>query len=192
VKDVVELKSRDQKIAEALDDNADAMETIFNHVSQGGALTELAKMWDIPYWSITAYIAKEKTRGEILNKAMISRSEYYIERVKQLLNELTESNIQDLYDDNGNLLNPKDMPRTLAACVASIEVFEEFEGTGRERHQIGVTKKVKFWDKTKSIELLAKTMGMFVEKRVHEHKFSLEDLVVASHDVKDVTPIDKK
>ena len=53
MKDVAPIKSRDELIAERLTNNPEAMESIFNHVAQGGSLVELAKMWDIPYCAIS-------------------------------------------------------------------------------------------------------------------------------------------
>ena len=161
MKDVVESKTRDQLIAERLTDNPDAMEHIFNHVAQGGSLVELAKMWDIPYWAIAAYTSQEG-RDKVLNRAMVLRSEYWIEKLKWIIQQLSESNIQDLYDENGAILNPKDMPRTLAACVQPIEVFEEFDYMDGQKIKIGETKKVKFWNKDKNLEMLAKIYGLFV------------------------------
>jgi hypothetical protein len=45
--------------------------------------------------------------------------------------------------------------------VASVEVVEEFAGTGAKRVQIGWVKKVKLWDKNPSIEKAMKFLGMF-------------------------------
>ena len=190
MKDVTPKETRDERIARMLTNNPEAMETIFNHVAQGGTLVELAKTWDIPYWSIAAYLAKDPGRDKIVQRAMILRTEYWIEKIKQTLNDLNDSNIQDLYQDDGSLLNPKDMPRTLAASIAAIESVEYFEGAGRDRMQVGWVKKVKFWDKTKSIEMLAKVLSMFVEKHEHTHTVKLEDLVGASQDIIDVDKSD--
>ena len=189
MKDVVESKTRDQLIAERLTNNPDAMENIFNHVAQGGSLVELAKMWDIPYWAIAGYTSQEG-RDKVLNRAMVLRSEYWIEKLKGLVQELTESNIKDFFKDDGTLKRIDEMPEVKSAAIQSLKIVEYFEGSGKEKMQVGFTKEIKFWDKTKSIEMLAKILGMFVEKHEHSHTIKLEDLVGASQDVIDVDKTD--
>lgn len=188
MKDVTPIKSRDELIQERLYQNPDAMEHIFNHVSQGGTLTELAKMWEVPYWAMAAYTSKEG-RDSILQRAMVLRSEYWIEKLKGLIQELTESNISDFFNEDGTLKKTTEMPRHLTANIQSLEIVEYFEGSGREKMQVGFTNKIKFWDKTKAIEMLAKINGMFVDRHEHKHQHvvKLEDLVAGSQDV---TPIE--
>ena len=56
------------------------------------------------------------------------------------------------------------MPEALRLAISSIEVFEEFEGSGKDRVYIGDTKKLKIWDKVKALELLGKHLKLFTEK----------------------------
>lgn len=64
---------------------------------------------------------------------------------------------------DGTLKLPDEWSDDLAAGIASIEVFEEFEGRGEERVQVGWTKKVRFWDKPRSLELLGKHLKLWTE-----------------------------
>lgn len=66
-----------------------------------------------------------------------------------------------LYNDDGTMKLPKDWDDDLAAAIAGIEVFEEFEGQGENRKFVGFTKKVKFWNKVEALNSLAKHRGMF-------------------------------
>ena len=61
------------------------------------------------------------------------------------------------------------------------ELFEEFEGVGKERHKIGEVREVKFWDKIKSNELVGKHVGMWPTKVEHSGKMSLEQLLAQSN-----------
>ena len=55
---------------------------------------------------------------------------------------------------------------------------------------IGYTKKVKFWDKAKAIELFMKKHGLLIERKQVQHTLRLEDLIhPANTDVVDVTPM---
>jgi hypothetical protein len=49
-------------------------------------------------------------------------------------------------------------------AIAGVEVTEEFEGRGAERKSVGFTKKVRFWEKTKALELLGKHLGIFKDR----------------------------
>lgn len=69
------------------------------------------------------------------------------------------SDIRKVFDENGNLINVTDIDADPAANIASIEVFEEYQGTGKDREFIGNTKKVKFYDKVAALDKLAKMIN---------------------------------
>jgi phage terminase small subunit len=56
-----------------------------------------------------------------------------------------------------------DIPEDARRAIAGIEIVEEFEGSGKDREQIGYTKKIKFWDKPKALENLGKHLGIYLE-----------------------------
>lgn len=70
----------------------------------------------------------------------------------------------EAYKDDGGLKDVKDMPEELRRAIAGIEVDEiwdtEYGEDGRRKVQIGVTKKIKFWDKNKAAEMLAKHLKL--------------------------------
>jgi phage terminase small subunit len=103
--------------------------------------------------------------------------------LRELL-RLATSDLRKLFDDKGGLLPPHQWPDDAAVAVSSVEVEELFDGYGEERHQIGFTKKVKFWDKPKSLELLGKHLKLFIEQVNHTGKLTIEDLVIDSDDKK--------
>lgn len=70
------------------------------------------------------------------------------------------SDIRKIFDDNGNLIQIKDIPVDSAANISAVEVFEEFQGKGEQREFIGNTKKVKFYDKVQALDKLAKMLGV--------------------------------
>ena len=58
-----------------------------------------------------------------------------------------------------------------------LEVVELFDGTGKEKTHIGYTKKIRFWDKMKAIELHGKSFGMFIDRREVVGKLTLADVL---------------
>lgn len=70
-------------------------------------------------------------------------------------------NPKEMFDEEGRLLHPKDMPDHVARAIASFEVEKLFEGKGDEREQIGTVTKVKLWNKPQGLELLGKHVQLF-------------------------------
>lgn len=68
------------------------------------------------------------------------------------------------FDDKGNLLPIHQIPLDVRKAIAGVEVFEEFEGRGPERQHVGNTRKVRWWDRLKALELLGKYHQLFVDK----------------------------
>ena len=60
-----------------------------------------------------------------------------------------------------------EIPEEIRRAISGLETFEEFEGFGKDREKIGDTKKLKFWDKPRALELLGKHLGLFVDKVDH-------------------------
>lgn len=77
------------------------------------------------------------------------------------LSKIVHADTRKLFGEDGRLLHPKDWPDEMAGAVASVEVDELFEGTGKDRKWIGYTKKVKLWDKNSGIEKAMKYLGLF-------------------------------
>jgi phage terminase small subunit len=73
-----------------------------------------------------------------------------------------------VYDENNRLKDIASIPKEARKAIASIEVFEEYQGRGEDRELIGFTKKIKFWDKTKVVDTLAKHLKLLTEK----HEFT--------------------
>ena len=78
------------------------------------------------------------------------------DRVVLELGRIGLSDPIELFDQNNNLLQMRDIPEDLRRCISSVEVEELFEGSGKDREHVGRLHKIKFWDKVKALEILAK------------------------------------
>ena len=67
-----------------------------------------------------------------------------------------------VFDKDGNLLPLKDWPPSMKRSLAGIEVVKRNLTSGDG--EIDQVLKVKFWDKPKVLEQMAKVLQMFVEK----------------------------
>jgi phage terminase small subunit len=93
------------------------------------------------------------------------RVEVKVDDVVRELMRLASVDVMKAFDSKGRLLSLSRMPEDVRRAIQSIEVEELFEGSGDDRVQIGVLRKVKFWDKKGALELLGKHLQMFTERR---------------------------
>jgi phage terminase small subunit len=134
---------------------------------------------------------KVLTRVQELRDSQIKRLQVDGDQILRELMRLGYCDVRSIYNEDGSVKHPTEWPDALAAAVASIEVYEEFEfhqggfhceGCGRKatKELVGQTKKVKFWNKPQSLELLGKHKTLFSDRVVHEGKITLEDLVTGA------------
>lgn len=83
------------------------------------------------------------------------------ERVLKELARLAFVDPSKMYDDEGCMLNIKDMDEDTRRAISSVETKELFEQEGRKKKYVGDAKKAKLGDKTKALELLMRHFGQF-------------------------------
>ena len=71
---------------------------------------------------------------------------------------------RNLFDAHGNPLDITMLDDDTAACVAGLEVLEEFEGYGEQRELIGYVKKYKIANKLGALDSVARHLGMFTDR----------------------------
>lgn len=72
--------------------------------------------------------------------------------------------IGEAFDASGALKPLADMPEGVRRAIASIETEELFNGRGGERASVGVTRKVRFHDKIRALDLLGQHLGLWKAK----------------------------
>ena len=85
------------------------------------------------------------------------------DRVIKGLLKISEADLRDAFDDNGNLLSIKDMPEPLIKALADIETDELYDGRGSDRKQIGVSRKIRLCDRNKALQDLGRHLKMFTD-----------------------------
>lgn len=120
---------------------------------------------------------------EAIDAALAARSERVEVKADDVLRELLRLARVDLgeaFDKDGRLKAVHSIPPDVRRAIAGIEVEELFEGHGPDRVQTGHVRKVKFWEKTKALELLGKHLKLFTDKLEVSGRLTLEQLVEAS------------
>jgi phage terminase small subunit len=100
------------------------------------------------------------------------------ESVLKRFGKIAFSDIRTYFDKNGKLKPIHELDDDAAAAIASIEVEELWVGNGKSRTQVGVVKKIRFFDKIRALEAINKMMGWNAAERVqHEVGESFLDLL---------------
>ena len=158
------------------------MDVICSHVANGGTLIQLADQMGLRFGDMSNWIHSNEERDRRYKAALNDRGEWSQERVLQELRTLGLADITEIFNDEGGLKPISEWPESISRAVSSIEVFEEFEGRGENRVQSGWTKKVRFVDKSKALELLGKNSRLFNDKVELSGIIKLEDLVIDDKD----------
>ena len=95
--------------------------------------------------------------------------------ILRALYEIVSVDVIDLFDEDGAMKKLKDIPAAARKAISSIEVDEIWEYEGEERVKIGETKKIKFWNKVQSAELLGKNLKLFIDRLEIDRKISIEE-----------------
>lgn len=110
--------------------------------------------------SVQAYL---RTR----NQELLAKLEVSQEEVLRRVAVLAMADRRQLYDENNALKPIHELTLEQASLIQGIEVFEEFEGSGKDRKHIGQTTKVKIVNTLDSLRTLGGHFGLFSKKVVH-------------------------
>jgi len=157
--------------------DADLIEKIHLHVSCGGSLISFARMRNVSYYHLRRWLKSDKDREKVYQAALKERDEWSRERILDELRLIAQLDISEILDANGSIVNPELWPAHIKANVASIEVKEEFEMEGRKRVFSGYTKRIKFHDKLKAIEMIGRNLKLWNAEKDTGQGMNLEDIL---------------
>jgi hypothetical protein len=127
-------------------------------MAQGDKSAENGKLGGRPKGTLAAKtLAKREAEAKVLQKHALTA-----QRVLEEIALHSFSNVQDLFDEAGNLKPIHTLTRAQAAAISSFEVIKKNAEAGD-----GVTDvvhKVRVVDKLKTLELLAKHFALLTEK----------------------------
>lgn len=171
------MKTGLEKLDELTSNEHEFMELIFSHLANGGSLITLADGYKIAYGHLMKWINGDRERFFYYQRALDARAEWAREAILREINRLSMADPRKMYNDDGTLMNPKDLDDATASMVKKFTVTELYDGVGKERMEVGQTKTVELWSKEKALQMLAKNFGMLIEKVEHSGKVTLEDLI---------------
>lgn len=101
----------------------------------------------------------EALRTPIIQKIQKTRAEWL-----EMIERTAFFDIRQLLDHNGNIKPFEQISEDAMPMVAGLEVNELWEGSGDDRKQTGVTKKVKLVDRLTALQLFGKATGYLQDK----------------------------
>lgn len=108
--------------------------------------------------------AKVAARVAELEAESLKRLEITKDKVEREIAAMAFIDIRGFYNENGTLKPPQEWTEQQAAAVASMEVEELYEGSGKDRTWIGYVKKIKLWSRLEANALLGAKHGIGVKK----------------------------
>lgn len=142
-------------------------QNICDHIVGGGTLVEFCTTHDISYPACLRWIRQDATRRELYARSQVDRDEWQIDKIIKELTDISTFNLKDIMNEDGTQKPFHEWPSNIQRSVSSIKKGKD--GT-----------EIKFFDKLRSLELLAKSAGMLKEKIEHSGKVTLETLVSQS------------
>lgn len=92
------------------------------------------------------------------------RTEITQDRVLREIAKLGFFDPRKLFHADGRPKDITELDDDTAACIAGLDVLEQYEGSGEDRVFVGYIKKYKLTDKKGSLELLGRHLGMWKDK----------------------------
>jgi len=150
-------------------------------------------------YSVAGYTAKNSDIARSLSSRLATNEniQKYIEIQRKKLAEEVESKTiatviktvtelsrigycdpANLFDENGNLKNIKDIDIDTRKAIASIETNTEKD---KENNSFTVVSKVKFWDKNKALTTIATYLGMLIERHQIDSNVTVKQQIDTSN-----------
>ena len=99
-----------------------------------------------------------------LEEAASERTSITKDMVLKELAKIAFVDPRKLFDEEGRPKDIRFLDPDTAAALSSVDIYEEFDYNGDEKELMGYTKKYKWSDKLRALEMLGKHLGMFTDK----------------------------
>lgn len=108
---------------------------------------------------------KVQERIEQHRKAALESNQLSIDKIVQEYSALAFFDPAKLFDAQGNPIPISELDEATRKAIAGLDVFEQHEGSGKDRRLVGYTKKYRLASKQAALDSLAEWLGMFKDKR---------------------------
>lgn len=121
-----------------------------------------------------------RKRLKELQAPTVARLEMTADQVLTELYRIATCDIGEAFNEDGSMKMVHQIPENVRRAIQAVEIEQLFDGVGKDRIQIGHTKRIKFWDKNKALEMLGKHFRLLTDRVEHTGSVTLEQLVAGS------------
>lgn len=154
-------RERRERLQQLLADE-EAFDWICARIASGDNLVNFCRELDIPYVAVNEWIQEDDDRRKQYKEALDLREAHLREVVIGELKRMLTVDLTQAFNEDGSPKRLQDIPDDVRQCIAGIELSDYPAPDGGR-----LIKKLRFWDKNKASELMAKHLKMLTEK--HEH-----------------------
>lgn len=177
------MRRRRRERTETLMNSREFMDRICGELTAGNTLVAFCRELDIIFNLVNAWIQVDAERRKRYAEAIAVREKHHSDEIITELVSYLRADITEAFDRETGALKPlHEMPANVRKLIAGVEVEEIFEGRGDDRRIVGTLRKVKFWDKPRSMETLMKHLKMLVDRHEVSGKVTLADLLAPEDD----------
>ena len=144
------------------------------HISEGGTLHKYLRERSILYGMAFEWIMGDDARKSQYETAVKARRANHEDRVIAQILAASEADIRKVFDQDGEVLPPHEIPDEVAAGLASYEIVMDRK-TGTK------TFKTRLVDRTRNAELLGKTSALFKDSTELKGVLTLEEILKNAH-----------
>jgi hypothetical protein len=153
------------------------MEKIYDAVTMGGSLADIADARNIRYSALSKFVNTEKNK-DLMVEALDMRRQYVADKIFKETALLASSDVRKLFNDDGTLKPPTEWPEDVARAVDNLEIKEVI---GIDGEKVAEMKRVKLGNKLQALKLLGSEVNMFVDKKEHGISDDLKSMIENSY-----------
>ena len=120
---------------------------------------------------VSAYLEKAQTKAGVTAEVVLGE-----------LLRIGRCDIGQAFNADGTLKPIHEIPEDVRRAISGFEQEELYEGAYGEKFSLGKVKKLRFWDKNKSLETLARSLKLLVDRKEHSFDSSFADALKAARE----------
>ena len=146
--------------------STESLDRLTDHVANGGNLLDFCHLHKIRYSALKRWLNSDPSYQVAYEAAVALQSEVIEEKILRELQRIGQFDIRSIFGEDNCVKPPSEWGDDAGAVISGFEVHELFESDGEGgKNLIGYCKKIKLWDKTKTIESVAKIKQMIGASR---------------------------
>lgn len=142
---------------------------VIAHSLAGLSNVKIANLLGITRQTVAKILKESEINNVLSTKNRFEQLHITPERVLTELARMAFVDPRKFFNDNGTAKEITQLDDNTAPALAGVEVFEEFQGKGKDRELVGYTKKFKLADKGQNLERLGRHFGLFQTTVEHKH-----------------------